>query len=70
MSGPVKRVGFIGIGNMGWPMAANLVKAGFDVAVCDAVPDRAARFHDEVPILHPSWPGRMPSSRSCPPAST
>jgi 3-hydroxyisobutyrate dehydrogenase len=48
MSGPVKRVGFIGIGNMGWPMAANLVKAGFDVAVCDAVPDRAARFHDEV----------------------
>jgi 3-hydroxyisobutyrate dehydrogenase len=48
MSGPVKRVGFIGIGNMGWPMAANLVKAGFDVAVCDAMADRAARFHDEV----------------------
>lgn len=29
-------VGFIGIGNMGWPVAANLVKAGFRVAVYDA----------------------------------
>ena len=24
-------VGFIGVGNMGWPMAACLVKAGFTV---------------------------------------
>lgn len=45
---PIKRVGFVGIGNMGWPMAANLVKAGFDVAVCDAVPGRAAQFAGEV----------------------
>lgn len=44
----IKRVGFVGIGNMGWPMAANLVKAGFDVAVCDAVPGRAAQFAGEV----------------------
>jgi 3-hydroxyisobutyrate dehydrogenase len=44
----IKRVGFIGIGNMGWPMAANLVKAGFDVSVADAVPDRAAKFMAEV----------------------
>ncbi len=29
------RVGFIGLGNMGGPMAANLVKAGHDVAVFD-----------------------------------
>lgn len=29
------RVGFIGIGNMGWPMAANIAKAGHDVAVYD-----------------------------------
>ncbi len=28
-------VGFIGVGNMGWPMAACLVKAGFDVLVND-----------------------------------
>ena len=26
-------VGFVGVGNMGWPMAACLVKAGFPVAV-------------------------------------
>lgn len=35
---------FIGIGNMGWPMAALLVKAGHDVAVVDAVEGRAAAF--------------------------
>jgi 3-hydroxyisobutyrate dehydrogenase len=45
MSGtPIRRIGFVGIGNMGWPMAANLVKAGFEVAVCDAVPGRSAQF--------------------------
>ena len=44
MSGPITRIGFIGIGNMGWPMAANLVKAGFDVAVADSAPGRAGQF--------------------------
>ena len=44
----IKRVGFVGIGNMGWPMATNLLKAGFDVAACDAVPARAAQFASEV----------------------
>ncbi|MBY0337026.1 MAG: NAD(P)-dependent oxidoreductase [Acetobacteraceae bacterium] len=33
---------------MGWPMAANLLKAGHDVAVCDAVPERAGRFAVEL----------------------
>lgn len=32
-SGP--RVGFIGLGNMGGPMAANIAKAGFDLTVYD-----------------------------------
>lgn len=41
-------VGFVGIGNMGWPMAANLVRAGFDVAVCDAAAGRATSFAGEV----------------------
>jgi len=40
----IRRVGFVGIGNMGWPMAANLLKAGFDVTVCDAAPGRAEAF--------------------------
>ncbi|TVR08762.1 MAG: 3-hydroxyisobutyrate dehydrogenase [Salinarimonadaceae bacterium] len=31
------RIGFIGLGNMGGPMAANLVKAGFSVAGFDLV---------------------------------
>jgi 3-hydroxyisobutyrate dehydrogenase len=29
-------IGFVGVGNMGWPMAANLVRAGFPVVVADA----------------------------------
>jgi len=41
------RVAFIGIGNMGWPMAANLVKGGHDVIVFDADGARAARFAQE-----------------------
>ncbi|MBW8269294.1 NAD(P)-dependent oxidoreductase [Caldovatus aquaticus] len=45
---PIRRIGFVGIGNMGWPMAANLVKAGFEVAVCDVAPGRAERFAAEV----------------------
>lgn len=38
------RVAFIGIGRMGWPMARRLVEAGFEVAVHDVVPGRAADF--------------------------
>lgn len=45
---PVQRVAFIGVGNMGWPMAANLVGAGFDVAVTDMMLDRAAKFAAEI----------------------
>lgn len=33
------RIGFIGLGNMGAPMALNLKKAGHDVRVFDAMPD-------------------------------
>jgi 3-hydroxyisobutyrate dehydrogenase len=44
---PMPRVGFVGIGNMGWPMARNLAAAGFSVSVYDAVPGRAARFAAE-----------------------
>lgn len=47
MAAPIKRVAFLGIGNMGWPMAANLVKAGFEVTVADVVPGRAESFAAE-----------------------
>ena len=35
-------VGFIGLGNMGGPMALNLVKAGFELVVHDINPARLA----------------------------
>lgn len=40
------RIGFIGLGNMGGPMAANLVKAGHEVTVFDMVPGSIARAVD------------------------
>ena len=40
----IKNIGFIGVGNMGNPMAANLRRAGFDVTVFDARPETAAAF--------------------------
>ena len=44
----MRRVGFIGIGHMGWPMAANLVrKGGFSVTVHDLDAERASRFARE-----------------------
>ncbi|HUN69766.1 MAG TPA: NAD(P)-dependent oxidoreductase [Burkholderiales bacterium] len=41
------KIGFVGIGAMGWPMAANLVKAGFAVQVADARAGQAAKFAAE-----------------------
>ena len=35
----MSKVAFIGLGNMGGPMAANLLKAGHDVTVFDLMPD-------------------------------
>jgi 3-hydroxyisobutyrate dehydrogenase len=40
-------IGFIGIGNMGWPQAANLARAGRKVVAFDADPSRAERFAAE-----------------------
>lgn len=43
----VSKVGFIGIGNMGWGMAANVAKAGFDLAVSDVSRERVEQFARE-----------------------
>ena len=40
------RIGFIGLGNMGGGMAANLVKAGHDVNAFDLSGDACARARD------------------------
>jgi 3-hydroxyisobutyrate dehydrogenase len=42
------KVGFIGIGAMGWPMAANILKGGHRLTIYDANPDQMAKFVDEV----------------------
>jgi len=41
------RVGFVGIGNMGWPMAANVVKHGHTLIAYDRDGERSGRFARE-----------------------
>jgi 3-hydroxyisobutyrate dehydrogenase len=43
----MKKVAFIGLGNMGLPMAINLVKAGFDVSGFDLVQESLNTFASE-----------------------
>ena len=43
----IKNVGFIGVGTMGAPMAANLLKAGFDVTVFDVNPAASQALVDQ-----------------------
>lgn len=43
-----QKIGFIGIGAMGWPMASCLVKAGYDVTVYDTRLEHSRRFETEV----------------------
>ena len=40
----IRKVAFVGVGNMGNPMAGHLVKAGFDVTVFDIRPEIAHAF--------------------------
>lgn len=40
-------IAFIGIGNMGWPMAANLARAGHFLRIYDAAEGRACAFASE-----------------------
>jgi 3-hydroxyisobutyrate dehydrogenase len=40
----IQKIGFVGIGNMGTPMAGHLVKAGFDVTVYDVRPEAVKAF--------------------------
>lgn len=43
-----KKIGFVGIGAMGWPMASCLIKAGHNVTVYDTRLEEAQRFQKEV----------------------
>ncbi len=44
------KVGFIGVGNMGGPMAQNLVKAGRQLVVYDVRPDALAPFGNKIQV--------------------
>jgi 3-hydroxyisobutyrate dehydrogenase len=46
---PPERVGFIGLGNMGAPMARRLAGAGYKLVVTDAVAATVDRFATEIP---------------------
>jgi 3-hydroxyisobutyrate dehydrogenase len=41
------RIGFVGIGAIGWPMAATLIKAGHDLVAYDIDRERLRRFESE-----------------------
>lgn len=47
MTAALPRVGFIGLGNMGWPMAGRLAAAGYAVTVYDAIAGRPEEFAKE-----------------------
>ncbi len=44
------KVGFIGVGNMGGPMALNLVKAGRQLVVHDVRPDALKPFGNKIQV--------------------
>jgi 3-hydroxyisobutyrate dehydrogenase len=47
MENNMLKVGFVGLGAMGWSMAGHLHHAGLLVAVANRSPEKAARFADE-----------------------
>jgi len=47
MSAAGTKVGFVGLGTMGWPMSANIARGGYHVVGLDADPDLAQRWATE-----------------------
>jgi 3-hydroxyisobutyrate dehydrogenase len=43
----IERIAFIGLGNMGYPMAGHLAEAGYALSVYNRSPDKAARWVEE-----------------------
>ncbi len=46
-----KKIGFIGVGMMGYPMALNLLKAGYDLTVYNRTPEKASTLVEMGAIL-------------------
>ncbi len=36
----MRKIGFVGVGTMGTPMASNLIKAGYELVVCDRIAEK------------------------------
>ena len=51
---PPERIGFVGLGQMGAPMARNLARAGFALALADLDRGRTAQLADELKAEAPS----------------
>ncbi len=47
----MKRIGFIGLGLMGKPMALNLIKKGYKVGVYNRTPEKTKDFHGKAEIF-------------------
>lgn len=54
-----ERIGFVGIGNMGRPMSANLAKAGFALTLYDANPDAARAHAAEIGVAAAATPAEL-----------
>ncbi len=53
------RVGFLGLGRMGLPMAANLAKAGFELVVWNRTPEKATAFAAEHNVQAADTPAKV-----------
>lgn len=51
-------VGYIGLGHAGYPLAANIPRAGYRIIVRDADPERAEKFAKENPNSEVATPGK------------
>lgn len=52
------KIAFIGLGRMGWHMAAHLARAGHELIVCDAAPGIAQKWVDAFGGRAATSPGR------------
>ena len=59
-----QRVGFIGVGAIGRPMARNLAQKGFAVTVCDVDATRAEAVAAEIGGAVAAWPADLVSTCS------
>ena len=57
MSAARGRVGFVGLGTMGWPMSANIARAGYEVLGLDADAQRTQAWAEEHGLTAASGPG-------------